>query len=107
MAAVADSDEVLAYIERHKLYGKGIGYVDVHLLAAVALTEDALLWTRDKRLRAAAASLRSAYVEPGSNWSVIAWLRVPPSVGWGSEAAARISPVHAPALVHAGDANEP
>jgi len=67
MAAVADSDEVLAYIERHKLYGKGIGYVDVHLLAAVALTEDALLWTRDKRLRAAAASLRSAYVEPGSN----------------------------------------
>jgi predicted nucleic acid-binding protein len=67
MATVADSDEVLAYIERHRLYGKGIGYVDVHLLAAVALTEDASLWTRDKRLRAAAEFLRCAYVEPGSH----------------------------------------
>ena len=67
MATVADSDEVLTYIERHKLHGKGIGYVDAHLLAAVALTGDALLWTRDKRLRAAAGSLRCAYVEPGSH----------------------------------------
>jgi predicted nucleic acid-binding protein len=67
MATVADSDEVLTYIERHRLYGKGIGYVDVHLLAAVALTEDASLWTRDRRLHAAAASLRCAYLEPGSH----------------------------------------
>lgn len=64
MTTVADSDEVLAYIERHRLYGKGIGYVDVHLLAAVALTPDAALWTRDKRLRTAAESLRCAFVEP-------------------------------------------
>jgi predicted nucleic acid-binding protein len=67
MATVADNDEVLAYVEHHKLYGKGIGYVDVHLLAAVALTEGASLWTRDKRLRAAAESLRCAYAEPGSH----------------------------------------
>jgi hypothetical protein len=52
VATVADSDEVLDYIERHRLYGKGVGYVDVHLLAAVALTERAKLWTRDKRLMA-------------------------------------------------------
>jgi predicted nucleic acid-binding protein len=66
MATVADSDEVLAYIERHQLYGKGIGYVDVHLLAAVALTADAALWTRDKRLLAAAQALRCAYLEQDS-----------------------------------------
>jgi predicted nucleic acid-binding protein len=67
MATVADSDEVLAYIERHRLFGKGIGYVDVHLLAAVALTEGTTFWTRDKRLRAAAESLRCEYLEPGSH----------------------------------------
>jgi predicted nucleic acid-binding protein len=67
MATVADNDEVLAYIESHKLYGKGVGYVDLHLLAAVALTEDASFWTRDKRLHSAAESLRCAYVEPGSH----------------------------------------
>lgn len=67
MVAVADSDEALAYIEHHKLYGKGMGYVDVHLLASVALTEGASLWTHDKRLHAAAASLRRAYLGPGSH----------------------------------------
>jgi predicted nucleic acid-binding protein len=66
-ATVADGDEVLAYIERHRLYGKGIGYVDAHLLAAVALTEGATLWTRDKRLRAAAESLECAYRVAGSH----------------------------------------
>ena len=63
MATAADSDEVLAYIERHRLHGKGIGYVDVHLLAAIALTEGAALWTHDKRLRAVAESLHCAYIE--------------------------------------------
>ncbi len=57
LAVVAGSDEVLGFIERHQLHGKGIGYVDVHLLAAVALTAGAKLWTRDKRLRAAAVDL--------------------------------------------------
>ena len=57
LAVVAGSDEVLGFIERHQLHGKGIGYVDAHLLAAVALTAGAKLWTRDKRLRAAAVDL--------------------------------------------------
>ena len=60
-AAVADSAEVLGFIERHVLHGKGIGYVDVHLLASVALTEGAKLWTRDKSLRAVAVALRCAF----------------------------------------------
>jgi predicted nucleic acid-binding protein len=67
MATVADNDEVLAYIERHRLFGKGIGYVDAHLLAAVALTNGATLWTRDKRLHAAAESLGSAYAGSGTH----------------------------------------
>lgn len=56
-AVTATDAEVLATIERHSLAGKGIGYVDAHLFAAVQLTEGAALWTRDKRLSAAAARL--------------------------------------------------
>jgi predicted nucleic acid-binding protein len=67
MVTVADDDEVLAFIDGNSLFGKGIGYVDVHLLAAVALTEDASLLTRDKRLHAAATTLGCAYVEKGSH----------------------------------------
>lgn len=60
-AVVANSDEVLQFIERHVLHGKGIGYVDVHLLASVALTEGAKLWTRDMKLHRIAAACGSAY----------------------------------------------
>lgn len=67
MAAVADAEEVLHFIDRHRLHGKGIGYVDVHLLAAVALTQGATLWTRNKRLRAAARALGWAHEERGSH----------------------------------------
>ncbi len=66
-AVVAQADEVLAFIERHALHGKGIGYVDVHLLASVALTDGATLWTRDKRLRDAAEALGRAYRDPAAH----------------------------------------
>ena len=56
-ATVATEQEVLDFIDRHALFGYGIGYVDAHLLAAVRLTAAAGLWTRDKRLRAAAVRL--------------------------------------------------
>ena len=58
---VATDDEVLFYIERQALMGRGIGYVDAHLLAAVALAGSVRLWTRDKRLRTMADSLALAY----------------------------------------------
>ena len=48
--SVASDRDVLQFIERHELFGLGIGCVDVHLLAAVRLTQNASLWTRDKRL---------------------------------------------------------
>jgi predicted nucleic acid-binding protein len=62
-SAVADDDEVLVFMEHRGLHGKGLGYVDVHLLAAVALTSGARLWTRDKRLRAAAEVFGCAHEE--------------------------------------------
>ena len=58
---VATETEALALIERHRLTGKGIGYLDVHLLASVMLTEDAQLWTRDKRLLHVARRLGLAF----------------------------------------------
>jgi len=57
---IADTSEVLRFIDRHKLIGTGIGYVDAHLLVSCRLTADALLWTRDKRLLAAAVRLSLA-----------------------------------------------
>jgi predicted nucleic acid-binding protein len=59
-AAVANTDEVLEFIVDRKLPGSGIGYVDVHLLAAAALVPETLVWTRDRRLLAAAQSLSLA-----------------------------------------------
>ncbi len=57
MAPVAEPDELLRFIDRHALFGSGIGYVDAHLLASTLLMPGVLLWTRDKRLNAAAERL--------------------------------------------------
>jgi predicted nucleic acid-binding protein len=59
-ATIADTSEVLRFIDRHKLIGTGIGYVDAHLLVSCRLTADTLLWTRDKRLLAVATRLSLA-----------------------------------------------
>ena len=56
-AQVAIDEEVLFFIDRHRLHGLGIGYIDAHLLASVSLKETARLWTRDKRLHASASAL--------------------------------------------------
>jgi predicted nucleic acid-binding protein len=57
---IASDNEVMTLIESHHLFGRGIGYVDAHLLAAVFLTPNAKLWTRDKRLKEAAIGLKLA-----------------------------------------------
>lgn len=56
-AQVATDEEVLRLINANALYGIGIGYIDVHILASTLLTPETLLWTRDKRLLAASARL--------------------------------------------------
>lgn len=64
-AKIASDREVLQFIERLPLFGRGIGYVDAHLLAAVRLTAaDARLWTRGKRLQTVAAELGVAAMLP-------------------------------------------
>ncbi len=63
-ASIATDAEVLHFIDRHALFGRGIGYVDVHLLAAVRLTAGAALWTHDRRLHAVAAQLGLAMSLP-------------------------------------------
>jgi predicted nucleic acid-binding protein len=60
---VASDQEVLFFIERNALMGRGIGYVDAHLLAAVVLGGSTQLWTRDKHLQSVAEALNLAYGE--------------------------------------------
>ena len=52
----ATHDEVLHFIEKQKLAGRGIGYVDAHLLASSVL-DGANLWTKDRRLHQVASDL--------------------------------------------------
>ena len=59
---VSTDKEVLFFIDQHELMGRGIGYVDVHLLASARLG-GAQLWTRDKRLHTVAAELGLAHPE--------------------------------------------
>ena len=59
-ASMASDEEVLLLIEHRALFGRGIGYVDAHLIAAARLTPTATLWTRDTRLHAVATELALA-----------------------------------------------
>jgi predicted nucleic acid-binding protein len=59
-AQVAEDSEVLALVERSRLFAVGLGWIDAHLLASVLLTRDARLWTRDDRLWEAAERLSIA-----------------------------------------------
>lgn len=49
IVSIVEHEEVLAFIEGHKLMGKGLGYIDVHLLAS-AMLSGLSIWTLDKRL---------------------------------------------------------
>jgi hypothetical protein len=59
-APTVDFDEFLFFIERNRLIGIGIGFVDVHLLAAAQLA-GVPLWTTDKRLKSAATLLNLTF----------------------------------------------
>jgi hypothetical protein len=56
-APVATHEQVLEAIDRHRLMGIGIGYVDAHLLTATMPASPARIWTRDKRLATVAERL--------------------------------------------------
>ena len=61
MATVAGHAEVLKFIASQKIFGLGIGYVDVHLLVATRLTPETKIWTYDRRLHAAAERMKLAF----------------------------------------------
>ena len=52
-ATVASDAEVLLLIERDRMMGLGIGYIDAHLLASARLSH-CRLWTQERRLAAVA-----------------------------------------------------
>lgn len=57
LAVSATHEEVLRLIEERKLWGRGIGWVDGHLLAS-ALLSNCRLWTLDRQLDRAASGAR-------------------------------------------------
>ena len=64
-APVATQAELLAFVERNVLYGKGCGMVDIALLASARLAPAAHLWTLDKRLQSLAERLGIAWTRAG------------------------------------------
>jgi predicted nucleic acid-binding protein len=61
-ASVASWTEVMAFIEREKLYGLGCGFIDIALLASTCVTPDTTLWTLDKKLMNLAKRLDVQFV---------------------------------------------
>jgi hypothetical protein len=58
---MATHAEALGFLEARSLMGRGIGFIDVHLLASAALATPARLWTLDRRLSAVATELHLGY----------------------------------------------
>ncbi|MFO7560625.1 MAG: hypothetical protein R6X10_17480 [Desulfobacterales bacterium] len=57
---IVETTEVLNFIESKSLMGRGLGYVDIHLLAS-AIIGNVVLWTFDRRLHEAATELGVSY----------------------------------------------
>jgi predicted nucleic acid-binding protein len=57
MVKTARMSEVRSMVETRSLFQRGIGFVDVHLIASAFITPHTVLWSRDKRLREIASTL--------------------------------------------------
>lgn len=55
-AVVAEHEEVVRLVDDRRIHGRGLGWVDMHLLAS-SILEGCALWTLDKRLEAVASEL--------------------------------------------------
>ena len=62
MSIEAEHNEVLSFIEKNRLMGKGMGYVDVHLITSAVLT-GVPIWTLDKKLAQTSDSLYKNYLK--------------------------------------------
>jgi predicted nucleic acid-binding protein len=60
-------EEILEFVDARRLWGRGLSAADVHLLGSVLVEQGSGLWTRDKRLRAAAVDIGvRCHPDPGS-----------------------------------------
>lgn len=59
-SASATDEEALQLVETRKLWGRGLGWIDVHLLAS-AIMSNSRLWTLDIRLKETASDLKVAF----------------------------------------------
>ena len=62
-APLASQEEVLFFIQSNALMGRGIGFVDAHLLASATLANASRVWSRDKSLERVATDLHLGYQE--------------------------------------------
>jgi len=60
MAISVEHEEAMQFIENHSLTGKGLGYIDIHLLASAILTK-VPLWTFDKKLKDVSVDIGAGY----------------------------------------------
>ncbi|MCY4652274.1 MAG: type II toxin-antitoxin system VapC family toxin [Dehalococcoidia bacterium] len=56
-------DEVRGFIESERLMGRGIGFMDAHLIYSVMNRPGDVLWTRDRRLSRVAQELSVSHFE--------------------------------------------
>ncbi len=60
VAVAAEHEEVLGFLDQHRLFGAGITWIDAHLLASARLSH-CRLWTLDTHLLTAASTLHIGY----------------------------------------------
>jgi predicted nucleic acid-binding protein len=60
LANHAEHEEVMHFIENYKLMGKGLGYIDMHLIASAILSK-VPIWTLDKKLKDVSSKLGLVY----------------------------------------------
>ena len=60
-APAATNEEALVLIERRQLMGRGLGFIDIHLLGTTLIHGAMSIWSTDKRLSSCAAELGIAY----------------------------------------------
>ena len=63
----SSNDAVTGSVEQRKLMGRGIGFVDAHLVLSVVERQDTRFWTRDCRLHRVANELGVAFVDGGGD----------------------------------------
>lgn len=60
-AVEATHEETMLFLQSNRLMGRGIGFIDLHLLSSTLLTPHCRLWSLDKRLANIATELKVSF----------------------------------------------